>query len=111
MTEEMIAGMVKEITGGYVIPYSAEEGCEPVMIDFSPPWKRIGMIEGLEVTFSKLFSSSTYPGTVMDRITFTGGAWGDFPPTRLPGASTIPRGPAEEARDRVQPSSHSRPLD
>lgn len=50
MTEEMISGMVKEITGGYVIPYSAEEGGEPVMIDFSPPWKRIGMIEGLEVT-------------------------------------------------------------
>lgn len=48
MTEDMISGMVKEITGGYVVPYSAEEGCEPVMIDFSPPWRRIGMIEGLE---------------------------------------------------------------
>lgn len=48
MTEQMISGMVKEITGGYVIPYAAEEGCEPVLIDFSPPWRRISMIEGLE---------------------------------------------------------------
>lgn len=49
MTELMISGMVKEITGGYVIPYAADEGGEPVMIDFTPPWRRIGMIEGLEV--------------------------------------------------------------
>lgn len=55
MTEEMISGMVKEITGGYVIPYSAEEGGEPVMIDFSPPWKRIGMIEGLEEALGAKF--------------------------------------------------------
>ena len=48
MTEQMISGMVKEITGGYIIPYAADEGGEPVMIDFSPPWKRISMIEGLE---------------------------------------------------------------
>ena len=48
LTEQMISGMVKEITGGYVIPYAAEEGGEPVMVDFSPPWRRISMIEGLE---------------------------------------------------------------
>jgi lysyl-tRNA synthetase class 2 len=48
MTEKMISGMVFEITGSYVIPYAADEGGEPVLIDFSPPWKRIGMIEGLE---------------------------------------------------------------
>lgn len=48
MTEKMISGMVKEITGSFVVPYSAEEGCEPVMIDFSPPWPRISMIEGIE---------------------------------------------------------------
>ena len=37
MTEDLISGMAKDLTGSYVIPYSAEEGCEPVMIDFSPP--------------------------------------------------------------------------
>lgn len=44
----MISGMVKEITGGYIVPYAAEEGAEPVMIDFTPPWRRVSMIDGLE---------------------------------------------------------------
>lgn len=48
MTELMLSGMVKEITGSYIVPYAADEGGEPVMIDFSPPWKRISMIEGIE---------------------------------------------------------------
>lgn len=48
MTERMISGMVLEITGSYLVPYSAEEGGEPVIIDFTPPWRRINMIEGLE---------------------------------------------------------------
>lgn len=47
MTETMISGMVKEISGSYVIHYAADEGGEPVAIDFSPPWKRISMIDGL----------------------------------------------------------------
>lgn len=55
LTEKMISGMVKEITGGYVIPYAAEEGGEPVMIDFSPPWKRISMIAGLEEATGEKF--------------------------------------------------------
>ena len=48
MTEEMISGMVLEINGSYLVPYAAEEGCEPVIIDFSPPWRRVSMIGGLE---------------------------------------------------------------
>jgi lysyl-tRNA synthetase class 2 len=48
MTEKMFSGMVLEITGSYIIPYAAEEGAEPVMIDFTPPWRRIPMIAGLE---------------------------------------------------------------
>lgn len=51
----MISGMVKEITGSYVIPYAAEEGGEPVMIDFSPPWKRVPMIGGLEDAIGEKF--------------------------------------------------------
>jgi lysyl-tRNA synthetase class 2 len=61
LTEQMISGMVKAITGSYVIPYSAEEGCEPVMIDFSPPWKRISMIEGLEAACGEKFPSLESP--------------------------------------------------
>lgn len=61
MTEKMISGMVKEITGSYVIPYSAEEGCEPVMVDFSPPWKRVGMIAGLEEATGTTFPAMEAP--------------------------------------------------
>ena len=63
MTEQMISGMVKEITGGYIIPYAADEGGEPVMIDFSPPWKRISMIEGLEQATGTKFPPLEAPET------------------------------------------------
>lgn len=61
----MISGMVKDITGSYIVPYAAEEGGEVVQIDFSPPWKRISMIEGLEeasgTTFPPLDSPELQP--------------------------------------------------
>lgn len=61
MTEQMISGMVKEITGGYVISYAAEEGGEPWTIDFSPPWRRVGMISGLEEATGKTFPHMEAP--------------------------------------------------
>jgi len=48
MTEEMMSGMVKEITGDYVIKYVPEPGAEEITIDFTPPFKRISMMDGLE---------------------------------------------------------------
>jgi lysyl-tRNA synthetase class 2 len=49
MTEAMVSGMVKSITGGYVIQYHADgPGADPVTIDFTPPWRRIPMVAGLE---------------------------------------------------------------
>ena len=48
MCEEMISGMVKAITGGYKIMYSPKPGLPEVEVDFTPPFKRISMIEGLE---------------------------------------------------------------
>jgi lysyl-tRNA synthetase, class II len=50
MTEELMSAMVKEITGGYVIKYHPDgpDGQE-LTIDFTPPFRRIPMIEGLEV--------------------------------------------------------------
>jgi len=62
MTEKMISGMVLEITGSYIIPYAAEEGKEPVMIDFSPPWKRVSMIGGLEEATGTKFPAMEDPG-------------------------------------------------
>jgi lysyl-tRNA synthetase class 2 len=55
--------MVYSIAGSYVIPYSAEEGCEPVMIDFSPPWKRVSMIAGLEEAIGVKFPPLEAPET------------------------------------------------
>jgi lysyl-tRNA synthetase class 2 len=48
MCEELVSGMVKEITGGYKIKYSPKPGADEVEIDFTPPFKRISMMEGLE---------------------------------------------------------------
>ena len=48
MTEEMLSGMVMEITGGYKIKYQPKPNTEEVEIDFTPPFKRISMIGGIE---------------------------------------------------------------
>lgn len=48
MCEEMVSGLVKEVTGGYKIRYSPKPGMDEVEIDFTPPFKRISMMEGLE---------------------------------------------------------------
>lgn len=49
LTEQMLSGMVKELTGGYKIKYHANGvDKDPIEIDFTPPFKRIDMIEGLE---------------------------------------------------------------
>ncbi|GAB4850813.1 hypothetical protein Ancab_030113 [Ancistrocladus abbreviatus] len=49
LTEKMMSGMVKELTGGYVIKYHANGlDKDPIEIDFTPPFRRIDMIEELE---------------------------------------------------------------
>ena len=48
MCEEMISGLVKSITGDYKIKYSPKPGLPEVEIDFTPPFKRIPMMAGLE---------------------------------------------------------------
>jgi len=52
MTEEMISGIVKDITGSYKIMYQPKPNTEEVLIDFTPPFKRISMIDGLEEEMS-----------------------------------------------------------
>ncbi|XP_010276284.1 PREDICTED: lysine--tRNA ligase [Nelumbo nucifera] len=49
LTEKMLSGMIKELTGGYKIKYHAN-GLEnpPIEIDFTPPFRRIDMIDELE---------------------------------------------------------------
>jgi len=49
ITEELVSGMVKEITGSYVLKYHANGADQPpIEIDFTPPFKRIPLIKGLE---------------------------------------------------------------
>ncbi|XP_019166163.1 PREDICTED: lysine--tRNA ligase isoform X1 [Ipomoea nil] len=49
LTEKMLSGMVKDLTGGYVIKYHANGvDKDPIEIDFTPPFRRIDMIEELE---------------------------------------------------------------
>jgi len=49
LTENMVSGMVKELTGGYKVQYHVNgSDAPPVEIDFTPPFKRISMIKGVE---------------------------------------------------------------
>ncbi len=56
MTELMFSEMVKKITGDYVVKYHPDgpDGKE-LSIDFSRPWKRVDMIEGLEKAYDTKF--------------------------------------------------------
>jgi len=48
MCEEVVSGLVMKICGSFKIKYSPKPGMPEVEIDFTPPFKRISMIEGLE---------------------------------------------------------------
>eukprot|EP01100_Stratorugosa_tubuloviscum_P015511 TRINITY_DN898_c0_g1_i1.p1 TRINITY_DN898_c0_g1~~TRINITY_DN898_c0_g1_i1.p1 ORF type:complete len:584 (-),score=284.34 TRINITY_DN898_c0_g1_i1:87-1838(-) len=49
LTEDLISNMVKEIKGSYVIEYHPDGLDKPsIKIDFTPPWRRVSMIEELE---------------------------------------------------------------
>ena len=49
ITETMVSNMVLSITGSYKIAYPAN-GLDqpPIVIDFTPPFRRVGMVAGLE---------------------------------------------------------------
>jgi lysyl-tRNA synthetase, class II len=56
-TEELLSGMVKEITGGYIVKYhpDATDPTKEYEINFQPPWRRVDMIEGLEEALGTKF--------------------------------------------------------
>ena len=62
ITEELISGMVKAIKGTYIVEYHPDgPGTEPLVIDFTPPFRRIPIVEGLEEVLKvKLPSPETY---------------------------------------------------
>ncbi|KAI8052130.1 hypothetical protein BDF22DRAFT_729025 [Syncephalis plumigaleata] len=58
ITESMISNMVKYITGGYKVTYHPNGPEEaPMEIDFTPPFRRINMIEELENKLNVKFPS------------------------------------------------------
>lgn len=68
ITEELISGMVFDIHGTYKIKYTPKEAeddpSKELEIDFSPPWRRIPMIKGLEEALGvKLPEDLTAPET------------------------------------------------
>ena len=49
MTEEMVSGLVMKINGSYKLTYHPDgKDGEPIEVDFTPPFKRVNMIEGLQ---------------------------------------------------------------
>jgi hypothetical protein len=56
ITESLLSGMVKHITGSYKIKYHPQGSEGPEWeIDFTPPFKKVGMIEGLEEAMNVKF--------------------------------------------------------
>ena len=69
MTEQMLAGMVKSITGSYMIKYH-KDGYDhpPVEVDFTPPFKRVSMIDGLEEATGAKFPDPATLGEESSRL-------------------------------------------
>ncbi|PWN25626.1 lysyl-tRNA synthetase [Jaminaea rosea] len=62
ITESMISGLVKAVTGGYKIKYHPDGKDDPngreFEIDFSTPWKRFDMIKELESKLNVTFPAA-----------------------------------------------------
>lgn len=71
ITEDLISGMVKYLTGGYKITYHPDgpEGKE-VEVDFTPPFRKIKMVEELEKILEVKFPDATQFGTEESRKFF-----------------------------------------
>ena len=63
ITEALLSGMVKSITGGYKVQYHPKGPEEdPITIDFTPPFKRVKMIPALEEALGVTFPPGTCAG-------------------------------------------------
>ena len=73
LTEEMIGSVVKDLTGGYTVPFGDH------VLDFTPPWKRLGLRQA--ILEASGIDYNAYPDTAslqaeMGRLGY------DFDPTR-----------------------------
>ncbi|KAK7114799.1 lysine--tRNA ligase-like isoform X2 [Littorina saxatilis] len=71
ITEDLLSGMVKSLTGGYKVKYHPEgpEG-EELEIDFTPPFRRLSLIKDLEKVLKVTFPAATTFGTEETRKYF-----------------------------------------
>lgn len=53
-TEELVEGMIKEVTGGLQTTFTTQTG-ENMQVDWSKPWKRVEMIPALEEACGEAF--------------------------------------------------------
>ncbi|KAJ2084185.1 lysyl-tRNA synthetase [Coemansia sp. RSA 988] len=59
ITEKMVSGMVMSLFGTYKVPYHKEgQDKPPLTIDFTPPFRRVDMIGGLEEALDVKFPSA-----------------------------------------------------
>jgi len=54
LTEEMVSGMVKEVTGGYKTKFTTQSG-EIYDVNWEKPWRRVEMIPALEEATGETF--------------------------------------------------------
>jgi len=54
MTEDMVSGLVKEVTGGYETVYHTQSG-ETYNVNWAKPWRRVEMIPALEEATGEKF--------------------------------------------------------
>ena len=57
-TEELVSGLVKHITGGYVTKFMTQHG-EEYEVNWQAPWKKIEMIPALEEACGEKFPAGT----------------------------------------------------
>ena len=58
-TEEMISSLVLKLKGSYVIDYHSDgPDAPPTRIDFTPPWRRISMVDALEAALGEKMPGS-----------------------------------------------------
>ncbi|KAF2729830.1 putative Lysyl-tRNA synthetase [Polyplosphaeria fusca] len=57
MTEDMVSGIVKTVTGGYVTKYHTQDGQE-FEVNWEKPWRRVDMITELEKATDEKFPAS-----------------------------------------------------
>ena len=62
LSEAFLSGLAKTITGGYLVTYHPRgPGTEPITIDFTPPFRRIPLMAGLQAALDARLPGARLP--------------------------------------------------